>query len=86
MHWMGAVLNHCTLVALMNRVHQSLTWPLAKISGLKNKRTLWCELLLHQEKQGGHASRKICGAAEVPKEQYRSEWHPRVPYSRKLTF
>ena len=63
MHWMGPVLNHCTLVALMNRVHQSLTWPLAKISGLKNKRTLWCELLLHQEKQGGHASRNVCGSA-----------------------
>jgi len=41
---------------------------------------------LHQEKQGGHASRNVCGAAEVPKKQYRSERHPRVPYSRKLTF
>jgi len=51
--WMGAVLNR--LVALMNRACQSLTWPHARISSLKNKRTLpvWA-MSLHQERQGRH--------------------------------
>jgi len=34
---MGAVLNHCTLVVLMNRLHQSLTWPLAIYKDIRFK-------------------------------------------------
>lgn len=49
--WMGAILNH--LVALMNRECQSLTWPHARISSLKNKRTLlvWA-MSLHSREAG----------------------------------